>query len=137
MAQAPNVSPAASRPVSPHLQIWRWHVTMAASILNRITGVGLSLGALAVVLWLVALAAGPVTFGPVDAFAHSLLGQLMLYALVAALGFHLCGGLRHLVMDAGLGFKRASANFSAWVCIAGMFAAPVALWLALNALSAG
>ncbi len=133
MAQAHNVSSAADRPVSPHLQIWRWHVTMAVSILNRITGVGLALGTLAVVAWLAALAAGPIYFGPIDQFAHSLLGQLMLYALVAALGFHLCGGIRHLVMDAGLGFKRPSANLTSWLCILGMIAAPVALWFGLLA----
>ena len=49
-------------PLSPHLQIWRWHITMAASILHRVTGVGLYLGALIAAAWAVSLAAGPETY---------------------------------------------------------------------------
>jgi succinate dehydrogenase / fumarate reductase cytochrome b subunit len=137
MAQAPNASSAPSRPVSPHLQIWRWHVTMLASILHRITGIGLTLGTLGIVVWLVALAAGPETFNTVDTLVHTPLVELALYALIAALGFHLLAGLRHLILDAGIGFKRGQANLTAWICVAGMIAAPIALWLTLNALTAG
>lgn len=135
MAQAPNVSAQnASRPVSPHLQIWRWHVTMLASILHRATGIALTLGAIGLAAWLAALAAGPEVFTPIDEALHSLLGQVVLYGLVAALGFHLLAGLRHLVLDAGLLFKKPSANLSAWIAVSGLVIAPVALWVTLQML---
>lgn len=132
MAQAPQVSAQnASRPVSPHLQIWRWHVTMLASILHRATGVALTLGAIGLAGWLAALAAGPEAFTPIDDLLHSPLGQIALYGLASALGFHLLAGLRHLVLDTGLWFKKPSANLSAWIAVSGLVIAPAALFVAL------
>jgi succinate dehydrogenase cytochrome b subunit len=133
MAQAQNATP--SRPISPHLQIWRWHVTMLASILHRVTGAALSVGVLGIVIWLAALAGGPEVFAPVDQVLHSLLGRIVLYALVAALGFHLFAGLRHLVLDAGVGFERGMANLSAWICLAGLVIVPAGLWAVLHAMA--
>ena len=121
------------RPLSPHLQIWRWHVTMLASIAHRASGVALYLGALGLAIWLLALALDGAAFAAIDALVRSLTGQIALYALVAAFGYHLCNGLRHLFFDVGLGFKPATANKTAWVALAlGVIGAPLALFALLN-----
>jgi succinate dehydrogenase / fumarate reductase cytochrome b subunit len=62
---------------------------------------------------------------------HSPIGQIALYGLVAALGFHLLAGLRHLVLDTGLWFKKPSANLSAWIAVSGLAIAPAALFVTL------
>ncbi len=116
------------RPISPHLSVWRWHVTMAGSILHRITGVGLYLGAVLLAGWLMAVALGPETYTPVEALLRSWFGQLGLYLLVAAFAYHLANGVRHLVFDTGNGMKPDDANASAWFAILFGLAAPFGLW---------
>lgn len=116
------------RPVSPFLTVWRWHVTMAVSILHRITGVGLYAGLLLFGLWLMAVAAGPEQYAQIGTLLAGPLGQLGMYLLVASLAFHLGNGIRHFVFDAGYGFKPADADLSAWFVILFTIAAPIAMW---------
>lgn len=106
-----------NRPLSPHLQIYRWHITMAMSILHRISGVALGIGALLLTWWLAAAATGPDYFSLVQYFASSLLGRLVLLGFVGALCFHLCNGIRHLFWDAGMGLEMASARNSSWLVL--------------------
>lgn len=120
------------RPISPHLQVWRWHVTMASSILHRVTGVGLYLGAVGLAFWLMAAAAGPDVYAPVAALLVSPLGQIGLYLLVASLAYHLANGIRHLVFDTGAGLAPADADLSAWFAILFAIAAPILLWALLT-----
>lgn len=117
-----------SRPLSPHLQVWRWHVTMLTSILNRMTGTGLAVGLLGVVLWIAAAAGGPAKFEAVAAFMKSGLGQVTLFLLAIASAFHLAAGVRHLVFDAGRGLQPKAADQSAWLAIAFALLAPLGLW---------
>lgn len=105
---------------------------MLSSILHRVTGVGLYIGALGLGVWLLTLSMGPEAFGPIDAFLHTIIGEIGLYLLAAALGFHLFNGVRHLLFDAGIGFKPASANLSAWIALSGLVIAPLAIWLVLH-----
>jgi succinate dehydrogenase / fumarate reductase cytochrome b subunit len=120
------------RPVSPHLQIWRWHVTMASSILHRLTGIGLYAGAIGLALWLMAAAAGPDVYAPLAELLMSPLGQIALYLLVAALAYHLANGIRHLVFDTGAGLQPGDADTSAWFAILFAIAAPIGLWALLT-----
>ena len=117
-----------NRPLSPHLQIWRWHVTMAGSILHRMTGIGLYLGAILFVVWLMAVAEGAEAYAPVAGILQAWWGQLGLYLLVAALAYHLANGVRHLVFDTGRGLKPPDAETSAWFAILFAIAAPLGLW---------
>jgi len=105
------------RPLSPHLQVYRWQMTMALSILHRITGVGLGLGALLLVWWLVAAASGPAYFDLVNAVMTSWFGRLLMLGFAFALFLHLCNGLRHLVWDAGYGLEIESARAGSWIVI--------------------
>src|SRR5690606_4983511 len=95
---------AAGRPISPHLQIYRWYLTMAISIAHRVTGLALVAGLLLISWWLIALAAGPEAFESVAWLAGSLLGEIVLFLWLFTLFFHLCNGVRHLVWDAGYGY---------------------------------
>lgn len=123
---------ADKRPLSPHLQVWRWHVTMAGSILHRVTGIGLYGGAVLLALWLFAAAAGPEAYAPVGQALSAWYGQAALYLLVAALAYHLANGIRHLVQDVGVGMKPADAEMSAWLVILFALTAPVGLWLLME-----
>jgi len=117
------------RPLSPHLSIWRWHVTMFTSIAHRATGVGLYLAALIAAGWAVSLASGPEVYGAYMALLGSAFGKLVLFAITVALFFHLANGIRHLVWDFGYGFKVKTADFSGVVVIAFAVAASIGLWI--------
>jgi succinate dehydrogenase / fumarate reductase, cytochrome b subunit len=106
-----------TRPLSPHLQVWRWHVTMATSIFHRATGVALYAGALGVAVWLMAAAAGPGPYGVVQDVINSPIGFLGILGFTLAATFHLANGVRHLVWDAGKGFEPKAANASGWFVI--------------------
>jgi succinate dehydrogenase / fumarate reductase, cytochrome b subunit len=116
------------RPLSPHLQIYRWELTMVLSILHRMTGVALSVGLLLLVCWLLAAAAGPEAFEPVQALLGSPLGLLLLFGWTFALFYHLGNGVRHLVWDIGLGLERRQARISGWVVIVFSVLATALAW---------
>jgi succinate dehydrogenase / fumarate reductase cytochrome b subunit len=99
-----------ARPLSPHLQIYRWPVSMATSITHRVTGVGLALGTLVVAWWLIAAASGAEAYDTFSTYARSPLGLLILLGFVWSLSFHLLNGIRHLIWDAGLGFNLKAAE---------------------------
>jgi succinate dehydrogenase / fumarate reductase cytochrome b subunit len=96
---------ADNRPLSPHLGIYRWQITMTMSILHRATGVALAVGSIALVWWLVAAGIGPDAFDTVHHFLSSGFGQFLLIGWTFSLFFHLCNGVRHLAWDAGWGFQ--------------------------------
>ncbi len=127
-----SASGADRRPLSPHLSVWRWHVTMAGSILHRATGIGLYAAAIGLALWLTAAAVGPEAYTPVGLILSDWYGQAALYLLVAALAYHLANGVRHLVFDFGVGMKLADADVSAWFAILFAIVAPIGLWLLLR-----
>ncbi len=125
MAGAPSPQ---DRPIAPHLSVWRWHATMASSILHRLTGIALYGAAIGVAIWAMAAAAGPETYGIVDMVLSAWYGQAAMYLVVAALSYHLANGIRHLVFDAGAGLTPADADTSAWFAILFAVAAPIGLW---------
>jgi succinate dehydrogenase / fumarate reductase, cytochrome b subunit len=106
------------RPLSPHLQVWRWHVTMATSIFHRASGTGNTVGALVFVGWLAALASGPDAYEGYMAVLTSPLGLLVMFGITASYCYHLANGIRHLVWDAGRGYDPKTANASGWAVIA-------------------
>jgi succinate dehydrogenase / fumarate reductase cytochrome b subunit len=88
---------SAERPLSPHLQIYRWQLTSVLSILHRAAGIALSVGAVLLVWWLVAAASGPAAYSRAAGFFGSWIGLVLLFGWTAALFYHLCNGIRHLV----------------------------------------
>lgn len=94
-----------ARPLSPHLQIYRWSWTMAMSIAHRASGAALYGGTLLLALWLVAAASGKASFDTAQWIAGSFLGRLVLFGYTFALMHHMVGGLRHFVWDLGKGYE--------------------------------
>jgi succinate dehydrogenase / fumarate reductase, cytochrome b subunit len=106
------------RPLSPHLQVYRPQITSTLSILHRITGLLLCLGALLLVAWIATTAAGPEWHDCYFHFVDSLFGRLILLGLVFSLLFHLCNGIRHLIWDMGYGFDLSTTTASGWTVVA-------------------
>jgi len=120
------------RPMSPHLQVWRWHWTMAASIGHRVTGVGNYLGVSLIGLWIVALAMGRAD-GGTPAGPLGLLFWAVLYLFSASVTFHIMNGIRHLVWDSGRGFDPdLSSKISVAIFAAAFVLAIGELYLALT-----
>ena len=133
MADAAASPRRPERPLSPHLQIYRWSVTMFSSIFHRVTGSALGVGALVVVWWLIAAASGPEAYADFAAVAGSWLGRLVLLGFTVAFIFHMLNGVRHLVWDAGKGFEVATARRSGWLVVALTGVLTVAVWVAAYA----
>jgi succinate dehydrogenase / fumarate reductase cytochrome b subunit len=132
-----NTTPGpAARPLSPHLQIWRWHITLVCSIAHRATGMVLYGGALVVAAWAISLAAGPDCYVGFRAVAGSLLGKLALFGLLVSFFYHLAAGVRHLVWDAGHGFNPKTADLTGVVCIGFGLAAGVAVFVLAHMMGA-
>jgi succinate dehydrogenase / fumarate reductase cytochrome b subunit len=127
----------ASRPLSPHLQVYKWQITMVISICHRATGVALSVGTLMLVWWLVALAMGPQAFAAAQGFMGSWLGNLVLLGWTFSLFFHLANGIRHLFWDAGYGFENKTTTASGWAVVVASVALTVIAWVAGLATMAG
>ncbi|HYZ49182.1 MAG TPA: succinate dehydrogenase, cytochrome b556 subunit [Sphingomonas sp.] len=114
-----------TRPLSPHLTIWRWGPHMAVSILHRVTGSGMAtVGAVLLVWWLAAMASGEAAYnGFLDVFTYhsgklNALGYLFGIGLTATLFQHMGSGLRHFVLDTGAGYELKANKLSAqltWV----------------------
>ncbi len=108
---------AANRPLSPHLQIYRKQITSVLSILHRITGLLLCLGAVVLVAWIATVSIGPECHARFAALIHSIPGRLLVLGLVFSLLFHLCNGVRHLVWDMGYGFDLGTTTVTGWLVV--------------------
>ncbi|PKQ09206.1 MAG: succinate dehydrogenase, cytochrome b556 subunit [Alphaproteobacteria bacterium HGW-Alphaproteobacteria-12] len=119
---------AASRPLSPHLMIYRVTITMAMSIIHRITGAALYFGTGLLAWWLIATASGPEAYAVFHNVAGSWIGQLVLFGYTWALLHHLFGGLRYLLWDAIVAFEIRSANIVSWAAAILALFGTVAVW---------
>ena len=124
---APETRPR-GRPLSPHLQVYRWQVQMVTSILHRATGIVLAVGLIGLVWGLLALAAGPERWAAFTACAGSPFGKIVLFGFSWALAFHLINGIRHLVQDAGQGYAIPEFVRSSWLSIIGSFVLVALAW---------
>ena len=119
---------AKARPLSPHLQVWRWHITMWGSILNRATGVALYVGALILAGWAVALASGQDSYIAYTGMLGTPLGLLVMLGLTFSLYYHLAAGVRHLFWDAGKGFDPKFSDMTGVAAIGFAVVATLATW---------
>ena len=121
------------RPLSPHLQVYRWQAQMVTSILHRATGILLSIGALLIAAALLAMATGPEAWQCVQDCAASWPGRVLLFGWTWAFAYHLVNGIRHLLQDAGYGFGVAAFVRNSWISIIGSVALTVIVWGAVAA----
>jgi succinate dehydrogenase / fumarate reductase cytochrome b subunit len=117
------------RPLSPHLQIYRPQLTSVLSFAHRLTGVILGVYAIALVAWLSAAAAGPDAYSFMHGFIHRWPGQVLFVVGSFCFFLHLCGGIRHLFWDAGLGFELRTIYTSGWIVVAASAALTSAAWI--------
>lgn len=121
-----------NRPLSPHLQVYRWQLTSVLSILHRLTGVGLSLAIPFLVLWLGALSGGKDTFNTaLQVYSHPL-GLLILFKILWAFLYHLLNGIRHLAWDGGYGFSLKSTYASGWLVVILSFVLTGLIWMIIT-----
>jgi succinate dehydrogenase / fumarate reductase cytochrome b subunit len=116
------------RPLSPHLQVYKWQVQMASSILHRATGIILAVGSLLIVWGLAALAAGQDAFATFTACATSTFGTIVMIGWTLAFFYHLCNGIRHLVQDTGKGYAIETFVRTSWMAIIVSIVLTVAVW---------
>jgi succinate dehydrogenase cytochrome b subunit len=122
-----------SRPLSPHLQVYRPTHSMVLSILHRATGLLLAVGLLLFAAWLLALAAGPAAYAQLTELLISLPGRLLLAGFLLAYCYHFTSGIRHLVFDTGRGLERRTARHSAVVVVVvSVLLAALSLWAMLR-----
>ena len=120
-----------NRPLSPHLQVYKFTPTMAMSIVHRITGGALYFGTVLVAAWLIAAASGEEYFNQVNALLRSLVGQIILFGYTWALLHHLLGGLRHIMWDLGYGFEKEFSTRLAKLNLIASIGLTVLVWVAV------
>ena len=118
------------RPQSPNIQIYRPQLTSVLSIANRISGIVLSIAAVGLVAWLIAAAEGPQVYSAAQSALTSLVGRILLFGVTFAFFLHLCGGIRHLVWDAGYGFELQTIYASGWTVVGASLVFTLATWIA-------
>jgi len=117
------------RPLSPHLTIYRWPITMLLSILHRATGVAMAIGLIVLTAWLMQMAAGPEQYQYFRATMSHPVGIVLLIGWTFAFFLHLGNGIRHLFWDTGRGFEKRHANASAWFVILFAVVLTAAFWV--------
>lgn len=126
-----DVKVRAERPLSPHLQIYRFTWTMAMSIMHRITGAALYAGTILLALWLLGVAGSQDSFDAVQWLMGSIFGMLVLFLYTWTLIHHMLGGIRHFVWDVGLGFGADTRQNLARLNLIGSVSLTVIVWVAV------
>lgn len=116
------------RPLSPHLQVYRWQIQMATSIVHRATGIILTVGAFLIAAALLAMATGPEAWDCVQRIAGSWFGLAVLFGWTWAFTYHLLNGIRHLMQDAGYGFSIPAFIRNGWLSVIGSLLLTGLIW---------
>ena len=129
--------PPTVRPMSPHLTIYKWPITMTMSIAHRITGGALYFGTILVVWWLIAAASGPNAYANFQTVASSWIGRLVLFGYTWALMHHMLGGIRHLIWDNLVGLEPGEREWLATANLYGSIALTIAIWVVVYMFTGG
>ncbi len=106
-----------NNPLSPHLQIYRWHISSLLSITHRISGVINLLSLILIFFWLIILSLGENNYELFLILINSFLGKFILIGFSWSMCFHILSGIRHLMWDFGYGFEIRTANVSGIIVI--------------------
>ncbi|SEQ25746.1 succinate dehydrogenase subunit C [Devosia sp. YR412] len=117
-----------SRPLSPHLQIYRWTITMAMSIAHRGTGIANYVGTILLVAWLAAAAWGQEPLNGINAVYGSWFGQLVLFGYTWSLIHHMLGGIRHFIWDFIIGMEPGQREMLAWANLIASVVLTLLVW---------
>ena len=116
-------------PLSPHLQIYRWHISSLLSITHRISGVINLLALILIFFWLIALSFGESNYELFLLIINSFFGKFILIGFTWSMSFHLLSGIRHLAWDLGYGFEIKTANISGIIVVISSLALTIIFWL--------
>ena len=116
-------------PTSPHLQIYRWHISSLLSITHRISGIINLLALILIFFWLTALSLGENNYESFLLIINSFFGKFILIGFTWSMIFHLLSGVRHLVWDLGYGFEIKTANISGAIVIVSSLVLTIIFWL--------
>ncbi len=116
-------------PVSPHLQIYRWHISSLLSIIHRISGVINLLALILIFFWLLSLSFGESNYELFLLIINSFFGKFILIGFTWSMSFHILSGIRHLVWDLGYGFEIKTANISGIIVIICSLVLTIIFWL--------
>ena len=128
MADNPQKPQRGPRPLSPHLTIYRWPVTMMTSITHRATGMAMAVGAVVLAWWLISISNGPEGYDSFHAVMDTMPGLVVMFGLTWSLAYHFFSGLRHLAWDLGYGFEKTLAERNSVIVFALSFLAAIAIF---------
>lgn len=123
---------AKKRPLSPHLQVYRWQITNTLSILHRLTGIGLYFSFILLVTWLGSLAYGESCYQEFISMLESAFGQAILLFSLLGFYYHFANGIRHLTWDAGYGFSIKAVTVTGWMAVVFAVAATFVSWMIIQ-----
>jgi len=124
---------SSSRPLSPHLQVYKPQLTSTLSIMHRISGLWLAVAAVLLVIWLYGLAFDSSLFQAMSDFFSSLFGKIVLFSWLLAFNYHLCNGVRHLFWDAGKGFELPQVYRSGYLVLVSALVLSAVVWYVAKA----
>ena len=116
-------------PLSPHLQIYRWHISSLLSIVHRISGLINLLALILIFFWLIFLSSGENNYESFLLIINSFIGKFILIGFTWSMSFHLLSGIRHLVWDLGYGFEIKTANITGVIVIISSLTLTIIFWL--------
>jgi succinate dehydrogenase / fumarate reductase cytochrome b subunit len=118
-----------NNPLSPHIQIYRWHISSLVSISHRITGIINIVAITVICFWIASLLLGENNYGFTKIFLSSILGKFIILGLTWSFSFQILSEIRHLIMDLGYGFESKATNISGLIVIIGSFVMTVLIYL--------
>ena len=124
-----NAKAPTPRPLSPHMSIYRWPLTMTMSIAHRVTGAALYFGTLLLAWWLIAAASGPNPYANVQWFMGTWIGRLILFGYTWALILHMLGGIRHLIWDTIHGLEPGDRDWLTAASLVGSVVLTIVVWI--------
>ncbi len=118
-----------NNPLSPHIQIYRWHISSLVSISHRITGI-LNIVAITVIcFWIASLLLGENSYELTNIFLKSIFGKFIIIGLTWSFSFQILSEIRHLIMDLGYGFELRTTKITGLIVIIGSFIMTVFIYL--------
>ena len=116
-------------PLSPHIQIYRWHISSLVSISHRITGI-INIAAITVIcFWIASLLLGEASYEFTKIFLQSIFGKFIILALIWSFSFQILSEIRHLIMDLGYAFELKTTNITGLIVIIGSFLLTILIYL--------
>ncbi len=118
-----------NNPLSPHIQIYRWHISSLVSISHRITGIINIVAITVVCFWIASLLLGETNYEFTKIFLNSIFGKFLILSLTWSFSFQILSEIRHLIMDLGYGFELKTTRITGLIVIMGSFVLTVLIYL--------